>query len=105
MRYYERVDAVQVNWRNWGALEELMGDRQPEFQTESVSVRTDDCGEGPYFLRLALRGGVIENSGTFNPRCVSLVIQHGEFLIKRSDGTFTKATPDEFNASYLGAGT
>lgn len=85
------IDAVQLNWRNWGDVCELLGDVIGEHNPgRSVPTYSDTCGEQTTaeagWIELTLEG--------------DHVAKHGDWIIKGVKGEFYPCKPDIFAATY-----
>lgn len=91
-RYRKRsvvVDAVQLCWRNWGAVCELMGlPASPASGTMSMAC-SDPCGEREPYIELPI--ATLEGT---------MVAKHGDWIIRGVNGEFYPCKPDVFAKTY-----
>lgn len=85
------IEAVQLNWRNWSAVCDLLGDiigvdnpGRPSFDF------SDNCGEtvGPW---IEVTIPTLEGDH---------IAKHGDFIIKGVNGEFYPCKPDIFAKTY-----
>lgn len=92
------VEAIQVNWQNWGALCDFLGDalKGPAWDIDAAEA-SDTCGEeGPDYIAFH----VITTHGE------RAVVRHGDWVIPDAKpGTFYPCKPDVFAATYEESGT
>lgn len=85
------IEAVQLNWKNWGAVCEFLGTIISEDNPgRSVDGFSDHCGEmaGPY---IELTIPTLEGDH---------IARHGDWIIKGVKGEFYPCKPDIFAATY-----
>ena len=76
------IEAVQLNWRNWGALCEFLGDMIDEENPARLGKASDTCGEvGPY-INLTIP--------TLEGDHLAL---HGDWIIRGVEGEFYPCKP------------
>lgn len=85
------IEAIQLNWRNWGDVCAFMGavisDANPGNRS---NICSDPCGEqGPPWI--ALRIPTLEGV---------MIANHGDWIIKGTRGEFYPVKPDIFAAKY-----
>jgi hypothetical protein len=82
------IEAVQLSWKNWGAVYDLLGGTK--FQpARYVDTFSDTCGEKPPFLELTLL--TLEGNEK---------VRHGDWIVKDADGEVYSCEPDFFLAVY-----
>ena len=85
------IEAVQLNWRNWGAvcafLDGVISENNPG---RSSSEYSDTCGElgGPW---IEITIPTLEGDH---------IAKHGDWIIKGVKGEFYPCKPDIFAATY-----
>jgi hypothetical protein len=89
------IEAVQLNWCNWGAVCEFLGDIiSPSNPARGVDTYSDTCGEdsmryaGPW---IELTIPTLEGDH---------IARHGDWIIKGVNGEFYPCKPDIFAATY-----
>ena len=86
------IDAVQLCWRQWGAVCDLFDGAVigPENPARSVETFSDKCGEeaGPW---IELTIPTLEGEH---------IARHGDWIIKGVAGEFYPCKPDIFAATY-----
>lgn len=88
------IEAVQLNWRNWGAVCDFLGGIvSPSNPARSVSDYSDSCGEPT-----TAEAGWIEL--TIPTLEGDHVAKHGDWIIKGVKGEFYPCKPDIFAATY-----
>lgn len=85
------IEAVQLNWRNWGNVCDLLGDMISESNPgRNVRTVSDTCGEsGPDFIEL-----------TIHTKEGAMIARHGDWIIKDVQGEFYPCKPDIFAQTY-----
>jgi hypothetical protein len=88
------VEAVQLNWRNWNAVCDLLGGIvSPENPGRTVATYSDTCGE-----QTTAEAGWIELT---IPRLEgNLIAWHGDWIIKGVKGEFYPCKRDVFAEIY-----
>jgi hypothetical protein len=88
------IEAVQLCWRNWGEVCDLLGDVVgPHNPGRSVSTFSDTCGE-----QSMTEAGWIEL--TIPTLEGDHVARHGDFIVRGVKGEFYPCKPDIFAATY-----
>lgn len=85
------IEAVQLNWKGWNAVCELLGDIiSPANPARSVATYSDTCGEpGPPWIELTVP--TLEGD---------MVARHGDWLIRGVNGEVYPCKPDIFAKTY-----
>ena len=85
------VEAVQLNWKNWQDVCELLGGIiSPENPARSVDTFSDRCGEvGPQWIELTIP--TLEGNH---------IAKHGDWIIRGVHGEFYPCKPDIFEKTY-----
>jgi hypothetical protein len=91
------IEAVQLCWRNWNAVCELLGDAvSDQNPARQVTTYADPCGEpGPEYIELT-----VPTYGRYGPN----VTRHGDWILRLIDGEpgrFSICTPEEFASIYV----
>jgi hypothetical protein len=85
------AEAVQLCWKNWSEVCEIMGTRicadNPGMISESFS---SSCGEKAPFIKL-----YVHNTGRNRETAF-----HGDWLVRDLKGVVNVLTPSEFNKKY-----
>jgi hypothetical protein len=88
------VPAVQLNWKNWGEVCELMGKIISEHNpARKVETYHDKCGEEGPFIELVFSNMHME--AIEGPDSV-FVAKHGDWIVESSKGNFYVITPKAF---------
>lgn len=84
------IDAVQLCWRNWNAVCDLMGDSIPiHGRFDEDDRASDSCGESPPFIALPIE--TLEGT---------MVARHGDWIIRGVNGEYYPCKPDIFEKTY-----
>jgi hypothetical protein len=93
MKYRKKpavIDAVQLCWKNWNDVCELMGGLVGEGGGgRYASECSDPCGEEAPYMELTIP--TLEGD---------MIAKHGDFIIKGIKGEFYPCKPDIFKESY-----
>jgi hypothetical protein len=88
-----RVDAVQLNWKNWNDVADFLGDilgpLNPAFEIRADEA-SDTCREhGPVFLGVSI------------PTLEGKVrVVHGDYIVKGSQDEIYSVRPEIFEKTY-----
>lgn len=88
------IDAVQLCWRNWSAVCELMAGNDLRPPSDRIHAReseefSDTCGESAPFIELP----IVTLEGT-------MLAKHGDWIIRGVNGEFYPCKPDIFETTY-----
>lgn len=84
------VEAVQLCWRNWGQVCNLLGDIISEQNPGRLSDSfVDDCGEKRPYIELTIP--TLEGDH---------IARHGDYIIRGVNGEFYPCKPDIFAKTY-----
>ena len=87
------IEAVRLNWRNWGEVCEFLGPIISEDNPgRDVGECSDSCGEHGPFIELTIP--TLEGDH---------IARHGDWIIKGVGGEFYPCKPDIFDATYEAA--
>jgi len=92
MKYRKKpvvIDAVQLNWKNWNAVCELLGDLVSDKNPGKYGLASDTCGEQEPYINLEI--------STMEGIMLAL---HGDYIIKGVSNEFYPCKPDIFKMTY-----
>lgn len=88
------IEAVQLNWRNWGHVCDFLGDIiGPHNPGRSSAEYSDTCGE-------ETNANVQWIEITIPTLEGDMIAKHGDWIIKGVNGEFYPCKPDIFAATY-----
>lgn len=84
------IEAVQLLWKNWSQICDLLGDViGPHNPGRNSQEASDPCGEQAPYIELTIH--TLEGDHT---------AKHGDWIIKGVKGEFYPCKPDIFAATY-----
>jgi hypothetical protein len=88
------IEAVQLNWRNWGQVCDLLGSIiGPGNPGRTVETYSDKCGENENGDAQYIEITIPTLEGEH-------IARHGDWIIKGVKGEFYPCKPDIFAATY-----
>jgi hypothetical protein len=86
------IDAEQLNWKNWTAVCDLIGESVKTMTTASIDAPdafSDACGETAPYIQMIIP--TLEGQH---------LAKHGDWIVKGIKGEFYPVKPDIFEKSY-----
>jgi hypothetical protein len=92
MKYRKKpivIEAIQLNWKNWSAVCDFLGDLISTKNPGKYGLASDECGEQEPFINLEIP----------TPEGTMLAL-HGDFIIRGLSNEFYPCKPDIFKMTY-----